>query len=235
MMHGDPLRQISAQGPYEEVAGSTDAEMNADIYAATFMRYQDHGIQPVLGFVCAIPVAAGDTHLPAPDRAKLIARIYGANNRDNPCGLVVPPGSNTLTGQIQKVAKAAMDKFQTIRGTQQEGDHYAALVNLSVNGRDVPGEIDVGANKCDYVISLRKNDDPDSTYDTIVDAATLALPAWNSFEIPNNSLYPKDRKEHRWLEHEGNLQSAVISLAITTNTTNGDQFLTLRIEGASTN
>lgn len=95
MMHRDPLTQLSPVGQYKILMGGTAIEDSADVYAATFMRYQNHDIKPVLAFFCTLPDAGpGDTHSSGPVRARNVARIYGLGNAD-PCTSVESGSSNT--------------------------------------------------------------------------------------------------------------------------------------------
>jgi hypothetical protein len=88
MMHGDPLNELTPLGRYRMAMGARAAEDNADTYAATYMRYRNHDIRPVIDFFCALPdFGPGDSHSSGVDRAKHVAAIYGVPDKhvDVPC------------------------------------------------------------------------------------------------------------------------------------------------------
>jgi hypothetical protein len=125
MMHGDPLSQFTPLGQYRMLVGGTTVEDSADVYAATFMRYQNHNIKPVVDFFCALPDAGpSDTHSPGPARAAKVARIYGLKGPD-PCG----SGNDADTDQDSAASPAQGPQ----QAKQQCRDDYSACLRKIVN------------------------------------------------------------------------------------------------------
>ena len=83
---GHPRLQVALVGSWMAAQSTRRREDQADVWAARFMLKYDYPIEPVLDFLCEMPVVEFDTHSPGPDRAKQVAKAYGYDDiGDVPC------------------------------------------------------------------------------------------------------------------------------------------------------
>jgi hypothetical protein len=171
MMHGDPLNQFTPIGRYRMLVGGRDIEDKADAYDATFMRYQDHDIRPVLDFLCSIPDAGpGDPHSSGPDRAKHVVAIYSVPDRriKVPCAEDDDSSSDSAQFEngIRTMAEASRHKFSAVRGSALGNGRYESSIKLTGLGwRDEKYEFSIdgeNVDHCGYVLSMHDQSQVDS-------------------------------------------------------------------------
>jgi hypothetical protein len=222
MMHGDPLNQLTALGQYRALMGGTSVEDDADTYAATFMRYQDHDIKPVLDFLCSLPGGGGaDAHRTGPERAIHVARIYSVPDKDikAPCEPKEDEQANraTLVASIRAMAETSKT-------------HIPAdpTVQLSFGGFNQKCEIIDDPHECDYVLPVTDQSQVDTQFDKLASAIDDAVPSWKRHDDTHDtSRYPRlPRRETFWMLKIA-VDSPSIDLELRKNSDSGDEFLVL--------
>jgi hypothetical protein len=235
MMHSDPLNQLRPIGQYQMLEGAKAAEDNADVYAATFMRYRNHDIEPVIDFFCALPdEGASDVHRAGPARAKFVAKIYGAPDRniDVPC-LEPDPGplgdTSKLKHEIRTMAEASKNKFIAVRGPDLGNGVHASSVTVTGWG-DPKCEFTVdedSVGNCAYVLYVSDQSQVDAQYAGLIETIDSVLTGWTpTDETHDTSAYPTlPRREHSWIFKVGT--GPVVQLELRKSTTSGNEFLVL--------